>query len=177
MENPSPKSGFRIWIDADACPLPAKEIIYRYAFKWNIEITLVANSHQKIPKFHSIKLVVVAKGLDVADHYICQNIMPDDIVITADIPLASDIIKANAHVITPKGETLDTRNISERLSVRNFFDHLRSSGQHHSRSASYDNGHKKAFAASIDKLVTKLRNAQLLRERDLKTKLDGQEKP
>ncbi|MFK7826608.1 MAG: YaiI/YqxD family protein [Oligoflexales bacterium] len=161
MENPNTKNEFRIWVDADACPIPAKEIIYRYAFKWNIDIILVANSHQKIPKFHSIKLVVVPKGLDVADHYICQHIIQDDIVITADIPLAADIIEAKAHVITPKGETLDTRNISERLSVRNFFDHLRSSGQHHSRSASYDNGHKKAFAASIDKLVTRLRQAQL----------------
>ena len=161
MDTPTTKNGFRIWIDADACPIPAKEIIYKYAFKWNIEVILVANSHQKIPKFHCIKIIVVPKGLDVADHYICQNVVPDDIVITADIPLASDIINAKAHVITPKGEALDTRNISERLSVRNFFDHLRSSGQHHSRSASYDNGHKKAFAASIDRLVTKLRQAQM----------------
>ncbi|NRA45100.1 MAG: YaiI/YqxD family protein [Oligoflexales bacterium] len=165
MDSPNAKNGFRIWIDADACPIPAKEIVYRYAFKWNIEVILVANNHQKIPKFHCIKLIVVPKGLDVADHYICQNVAADDIVITADIPLASDLIKEKAHVITPKGEALDTRNISERLSVRNFFDHLRSSGQHHSRSASYDNGHKKAFAASIDRLVTRLRQAQQRRDK------------
>ena len=156
----SEENQLKIWIDADACPIPAKEVVYKYAFNRSIPVTLVANSYQKIPKFHLINLVVVPKGLDVADHYIHQNIATHDIVITSDIPLASDVIKKNAFIVTPKGEYLNEGNISERLSVRNFFDHLRSSGQHHSRSGEYHNGHKKAFAASLDKLVAQCQRAK-----------------
>lgn len=150
--------GFALWIDADACPFQAKDIVYNYAFKQKIPVTLVANSFQKTPRFHLIKLIVVDKGPDVADHYILNHAQKNHVVITADIPLAGDLIKKGCFVITPKGDALDDKNISERLSVRNFFDHLRSSGQHHSRSASYDDKHKKQFAASLDRLVARLKN-------------------
>jgi len=145
-----------IWIDGDACPREIKEIVYRVSQKNKIHVTFVANKYQKIPNSKLIKIHVVDKGFDKADEYITSNINKDDIVITADIPFAAEVIKKEAHIVTPAGSLLDQRNINERLSMRNFFEDLRSSGTYNSRAKGLSSQNIRNFANAIDKLLAKI---------------------
>jgi uncharacterized protein len=118
----------KIYIDADACPKVIKEILFKAAIRTQCELILVANQALSVPSHKLIKTVQVEKGFDVADNYIASMVTPNDIVITADIPLANDVIDKHAIAINPRGYLYTKENIKQRLSMRNFMESLRSSG-------------------------------------------------
>ncbi|HCN73688.1 MAG TPA: YaiI/YqxD family protein, partial [Pusillimonas sp.] len=117
-----------IWVDADACPAVIKDILYRAAQRSQLPLTLVANQMLRTPPSPLIRAVQVPRGFDVADDYIVERSTTGDLVITADIPLASEVLNKGALVLNPRGERYTADNISERLSMRDMLDELRSSG-------------------------------------------------
>lgn len=145
-----------IWIDADACPNPIKEIIYRAADRKQLYVTLVANQWLKIPSSPFIKMQQVEKGFDIADNVIVQQVTADDLVITSDIPLTADVLNKQAHVLTPRGEryTLDT--IKERLVMRDFMETMRATGVQSGGPAPFSAKDREQFANQLDKLISTL---------------------
>src|SRR5688500_10570984 len=117
-----------IWVDADACPNPIKEILFRAADRLKIPMTLVANQPIRIPPSPFIKMLQVLRGFDIADNKIAESLSPGDLVITADIPLAADVLKLNGYVLDPRGVFYTQDTINERLSMRDFMSQLRESG-------------------------------------------------
>ena len=147
----------KIWVDADACPVVIKEILYRVANRTQILLTLVANQMLRVPSSPWIKALQVPNGFDVADQRIVQEVLAGDLVITADIPLASLVIAKGATVIDPRGELLTEANIQERLTMRNFMDGLRSSGIDVGGPAALSNADRQAFANQVDRQLAKRR--------------------
>ncbi|MES2663572.1 MAG: YaiI/YqxD family protein [Pseudomonadota bacterium] len=145
----------QIWVDADACPNIIKEIIFRAANRIKIQTFLVANQKIVIPRSEYIHFILVKSGFDVADNYIVQNLNAGDLVITADIPLAAEVIAKDAHALNPRGQLYTKDNIQHRLSLRNFMDEIRSSGQHTGGPAPLGNNEKLAFANAIDRFLVK----------------------
>lgn len=117
-----------IWVDADACPGVIKDILFRAAKRTGVELTLVANHAMRIPPGKNIRLLQVPGGFDVADHEIVRRAEKGDLVITADIPLASEIIDNGAMALNPRGERYTTENIRALLNMRDFMDTMRGSG-------------------------------------------------
>lgn len=149
-----------IWVDADACPRPVKEILYRVAMKRSMRVTLVANQHLSCPRSPFIKALQVPGGFDVADNEIVARLTAGDLVITADIPLAAEIIAAGGHVITAHGERLGKDNMAERLQMRNLTETLRSSGMiEGSRQASFSATDKANFANALDRFLAQQKSA------------------
>ena len=147
----------KIWIDADAAPREVKDVVFRAADRLGIETILVANSAQPIPKSAvTVRSVIVRQGANVADQYIVVHSQPGDLAITADIPLAAELVENNVAVIDPRGDEYNESNISARLSMRDFLDELRGTGAPTGGAAPYGPRDKKAFASSFDRLVTKL---------------------
>jgi len=146
----------QIWIDADACPNPIKEIVYRAANRKQIYVTLVANQWLKIPSSPYIKMQQVEKGFDIADNMIVKQVQAHDLVITSDIPLAADALEKQANVLTPRGDryTLDT--IKERLVMRDFMETMRASGLQSGGPAPFSAKDREQFANQLDKLITQL---------------------
>ena len=142
-----------IWVDADACPGAIKEILYRAAERLQIPMTLVANQPLRTPPSRLIRTLQVLRGFDVADNEIARRVQPGDLVITADIPLASDAIDRGAHVLDPRGELYTPDNIRERLQMRNFMDGLRASGVQTGGPAALDQADRKRFADQLDRLL------------------------
>jgi uncharacterized protein YaiI (UPF0178 family) len=118
----------QIWVDADACPKVIKEILFRAAQRVKCNLILVANQGLSIPKSPYIKSVRVAAGFDVADNYIAQHVTSGDLVITADIPLAAEVIAKAAEALNPRGEVYDPNTIKQKLTMRDFMDEMRGSG-------------------------------------------------
>ncbi|MBS0848765.1 YaiI/YqxD family protein [Citrobacter sp. JGM124] len=118
----------QIWVDADACPKVIKEVLFRAAERAQVNVTLVANQLIKTPPSRFIRSLQVASGFDVADNEIVQRCAKDDLVITADIPLAADVLNKNAIALNPRGERYTPATIRERLTMRDFMDTLRASG-------------------------------------------------
>ncbi len=118
----------QIWVDADACPRVIKDILFRAAERLHVSLTLVANRLLHTPPSRYIKAIQVDDGLNVADNQIVQELQHGDLVITADIPLAAEVIEKGGHALDPRGEFYTKSNIGERLAVRNFMDELRSGG-------------------------------------------------
>ena len=118
----------QLWVDADACPNVIKDILFRAAERRGIVCTLVANQFIPVPRVAWMKSIQVPAGFDVADDRIVELIQPGDLAITADIPLAAQVIAKGARVLDPRGELLDAGNIAERLTMRNFMEGLRCSG-------------------------------------------------
>ena len=118
----------QIWVDADACPVVVKEILFRAADRTKTLVTLVANQYIRVPNSEYIKTVQVPSGFDVADNEIVKRAAAGDLVITADIPLAAEIIEKGAHALNPRGEMYSTENIRSLLNMRDFMDTMRSSG-------------------------------------------------
>lgn len=147
----------RIWVDADACPVVIKEILYRVANRTQIPLTLIANQMLRVPPSPWIKALQVPGGFDVADQRIAQEVEAGDLVITADIPLAAQVIAKGAAVIDPRGELLTEANIQERLTMRNFMDGLRSSGVETGGPEALSNADRQAFANQVDRLLAKRR--------------------
>ena len=147
----------QIWIDADACPKVIKEILFRVAERRKIILTLVANKRMVFPSSALIRFVLVPAGADVADQEIVRLMTAGDLVVTADIPLAADVIEKGGHAVDPRGEFFSTENISERLSVRNFMDELRSNGVETGGPASFGAKDKQAFANQLDRFLARQR--------------------
>ncbi len=151
-----------IWVDADACPKAIKEILYRAVERTNIPMTLVANRTLSIPKSPRIDMLEVAAGADVADAEIVAHIQAGDLVITADIPLAADVIANNAHALNPRGTFYSEANVKQYLSMRNFMDELRGSGVTTGGPAAFSNGDRAAFANQLDRFLTRqLKSAKI----------------
>lgn len=148
----------KIWVDADACPVVIKEILYRVANRTRIPLTLVANQMLRVPPSPWIKAVQVPGGFDVADQRIALEVQAGDLVITADIPLAAQVIAKGASVIDPRGELLTAANIQERLTMRNFMDSLRSSGVETGGPAALSNADRQSFANQVDRLLARRQN-------------------
>lgn len=140
-----------IWVDADACPKVIKEILYKAAKRESTMLYLVANQVLSHPPSPFIKSMTVPKGFDVADDEIVSRIIENDLVITSDIPLASDAIAKNVFVITPRGEALTKDNIGGRLTVRNLMDTLRSSGIQTGGPPPLSQKERQLFAQELDK--------------------------
>ncbi|MDD2942660.1 MAG: YaiI/YqxD family protein [bacterium] len=147
----------KIWIDGDACPRPTKEIIFRAATKYNIPVYLVANSFVALPRGPLFKLIQVGKGDDMADSYIVEHVEADDIVITADIPLAALIVEKNSVAINPRGEAYTKDNVRERLSMRDFMYTLREHGVDTSGPSSHSAKDNQRFANSFNSLLCRVK--------------------
>lgn len=144
-----------IWVDADACPKPIKDILCRAAIRTQTALTLVANQMLAVPKSPWVRSLQVPKGFDVADNEIVQRVQAGDLVITADIPLASEAIAKGARVITPRGETYDVGSIAAALTMRNFMDTLRSSGVETGGPAAFSASDQREFARQLDQYLAK----------------------
>ena len=147
----------RIWVDADACPVAIKEILYRVANRVGIELTLIANQMLRVPPSPWIMALQVSSGFDVADQRIAQEAEAGDVVVTADIPLAALVVAKGAVVIDPRGELLDKGNIQERLTMRNFMETLRNSGVETGGPAALSSADRQAFANQLDRLLARRR--------------------
>ncbi|MCP4169975.1 MAG: YaiI/YqxD family protein [Fuerstiella sp.] len=146
----------QIWIDADACPSEAKEILFKAARRIGLRLTLVANQPMNYPKSDLIRFELVKAGADVADQRIVELLSKGDLVVTADIPLAADAIEKGGFVIDPRGDLLDKNNIGSRLSTRNFLAEFRAAGIQTAGPPPYTPKDKQNFANQLDKLLTKL---------------------
>ena len=146
----------KIWVDADACPVVVKEILYRAADRTGVELTLVANQALSTPSSDNINTVQVRQGFDVADDEIVKRCEPGDLVITSDIPLAAEVIEKGAHALSPRGELHTKENIGARLNMRDFLDTMRSSGVEMSGGpAAFSQRDKQDFANNLDRFLTK----------------------
>lgn len=146
----------QIWVDADACPSVIKDILYRAAERKQLLLTLVANQLLRTPPSKYIKSLKVGAGFDVADNEIVRLCQAGDLVITADIPLAAEIIAKGGFVLTPRGERLTQDNIGERLNLRDFMDTLRSSGTQTGGPPPLHQRDRMAFANALDKILASL---------------------
>jgi hypothetical protein len=140
-----------IWVDADACPKPVKEILYRAAARTGIAVTLIANQMLAVPRSPHIRVLQVPKGFDVADNEIARRVEAGDLVITSDIPLAAEVIARGGKVLTPRGETYDAGSIAAALTMRNFIDTLRSSGVETGGPPAFNASDQHAFARQLDR--------------------------
>ena len=145
----------KIWVDADACPVVIKEILFKAAARTGVLVTLVANQYIKTPPSLHIKFVQVGSGFDVADNEIVKRLDAGDLVITADIPLASDAIDKGAYALNPRGEMYTTANIKARLNMRDFMESLRSSGVDTGGPPALNQNDRKSFANHLDKFLTR----------------------
>jgi uncharacterized protein len=146
----------KIWIDADACPRVIKEIVFRASERLEVPVCLVANT--SLARHHSrlISSVVVDGGFDAADDYIAEHAAPDDLVITADIPLAARIVARGAVGLDPRGELYTEENVGERLSVRDLMMELRGAGMVQGGPAQFSNTDRQRFASSLDTILTRM---------------------
>ncbi len=145
----------RIWVDADACPKVIKEILFRAAKRAEVPLTLVANQSLRTPPSQHIKSMQVASGFDVADNEIVKQVEAGDLVITADIPLAAQVVEKGAHALNPRGEFYTPENIKARLSLRDFMAQIRDSGIQTGGPAPISQADRQAFANNLDRLLTK----------------------
>lgn len=143
----------KIWVDADACPKVIKEILFRAADRVGIQVTLVANQPLSVPRSNHIRTVQVPPGFDVADNHIAQQVVENDLVVTADIPLAADVIAKGALALNPRGELYTEANIRQRLTMRDFMETLRSSGVDTGGPAAMSQADRQAFANQLDRLL------------------------
>ena len=142
-----------IWVDADACPVVIKEILFRAADRTGTATTLVANQPLRVPPSPNLRFLQVSAGFDVADNEIARRVEPGDLVITADIPLAAEAIDKGAVALSPRGDLYTRDNIRTRLNMRDFMESLRSSGVDTGGPAAMNHGDRKAFADQLDRLL------------------------
>lgn len=147
----------KIWIDADACPKPIKEILYRVAERQQIVTTLIANRYLAPPSSPWLRSIQVDLGADVADQEIVRLLEVGDLVVTADIPLAAAVIEKGGRALDPRGDFFSVENIRERLSLRNFMDDLRSSGVETGGPAAFRATDKQRFANQLDRFLAQHR--------------------
>ena len=146
----------QIWVDADACPGVIKEIIFRAAERKQIRTTLVANQMLRTPPSKFIRAIQVPSGFDVADAHIVDQLVAGDLVVTADIPLAAQVIERGAHALNPRGELYTTATIRERLNMRDFMEGLRATGVETGGPAAFGQADRQAFANQLDRFLAKI---------------------
>lgn len=145
----------QIWVDADACPATVKELLFRAAERRRIKVTLVANQSMRLPRSEFVTAILVPSGMNIADRKIVEVVEPDDLVITADIPLAADVVAKGATALDPRGELYTENNVHERLSVRNMLDGLRGEGHVLGGPANYTPRNRQEFANQLDRWLAK----------------------
>ncbi len=145
----------KIWVDADACPKVIKEILYRAAERVGLPVTLVANQPLRVPDSPFIRSVQVAAGFDVADSFIVQQAQAGDLVITADIPLAAEVVAKGCLALSPRGEFFTEENVRQRLALRDFMDDLRGSGVNTGGPPALSQADRQAFANRLDRLLAR----------------------
>jgi len=145
----------KIWVDADACPVVIKEILFRAAQRTETQLTLVANQRIHVPPSPFITTVCVSSGFDVADNEILKRIVKGDLLITSDLPLAAEAIDKKAIALSPRGELYSDDNIRARLNMRDFLDSLRGSGIHTGGPSPLGQRERQEFAQHLDKLLAK----------------------
>jgi hypothetical protein len=145
----------QIWVDADACPAVVKETLFRASKRTGVQLTLVANQALTVPMSPHIKAVQVPRGFDVADSEIVARCGPGDLVITADIPLAAEVIDKGAHALSPRGEMFSADTIRERLTMRDFLDTMRASGIQTSGPSALSQSDRQRFANSLDTFLAR----------------------
>lgn len=150
----------RIWVDADACPAPVKEILFRAAERARVQVTLIANQWLRSPPSRHIRTLQVHGGFDVADDAIAARARRGDLVVTQDIPLAARVLANGAQAINPRGDVFTPDDIAERLSMRNFMDELRGAGVQTGGPAPFSHRDRQAFAGQLDRwLANRDRNS------------------
>ncbi len=145
----------RIWVDADACPGVIKEILFRAADRVRVELTLVANHPMRTPLSPYVKSMLVGAGFDVADRRIAELVEKGDLVITADIPLAADVVGKGAVALNPRGDLYDEESVGEALAMRNLMDELRSGGMVTGGPAPLGKTDRQAFANQLDRILAR----------------------
>ena len=143
----------KIWVDADACPVVIKDIIFKAAQRTKTMTTLIANHYLKIPPSPFIKFVQVQSGFDIADDEIVQRVQKNDLVITSDIPLADEVITKFALALSPRGELYSKENIKSRLNIRDFMDTMRASGVHTGGPSALSQTDRQNFANHLDRII------------------------
>jgi uncharacterized protein YaiI (UPF0178 family) len=146
-----------IWVDADACPRPVKEILFKAAERTGIELTLVANHAMAVPRLPNVRLLQVQGGFDVADQEIAKRVAPGDLVITADIQLAADVIARGAQALNPRGEMYSADTIRALLTMRDFMDTMRASGVVTGGPPPLTQADRQAFASQLDRWLARRR--------------------
>jgi uncharacterized protein len=145
----------QIWVDADACPAVIKEILFRAAERTGVRLTLVANKPLRLPVAQNVRFLQVPAGFDAADKRIVELMEPDDLVVTADVPLAAAAIDKGGVALNPRGELYTQENVRERLSMRNFMDELRSGGVNTGGPAALSQRERQLFANQLDRWLAK----------------------
>lgn len=148
------EKSLKIWVDADACPGVIKDILFRSAERTGVQMTLVANQTLRIPKRKNISFLLVNAGFDEADNEIVRRMDEGDLVITADIPLAADVIDKGGQALNPRGELYSAENVRARLSMRDFMETLRSSGINTGGPEALGQKDRQEFANQLDRLLT-----------------------
>ena len=147
----------QIWVDAYACPGEIKELLFRAAKRTETKVTLVANQPLRTPRSEFIESLLVGGDMNAADRRIVELVKPGDLVITADIPLAADVVAAGAQALNPRGELYTDANIGERVAVRNLLDDLRGGGLVTGGPANFSAKDRQAFANQLDRCLTAAR--------------------
>ena len=148
----------KIWVDADACPVVIKELLFRAAERTGVELTLVANHALRKPALANIKMLQVEAGFDVADNEIVKRIEEKDLVITSDIPLAAEVLAKGVFALNPRGELYSKDTIQSKLATRDFMDTLRASGIQTGGPSALSKSDRQNFANQLDKLLVKYLN-------------------
>ena len=148
------RANMKLWVDADACPVVIKEILFKAARRTGVDLILVANHYLRVPPIKNITFLQVPSGFDVADNEISKRLDPGDLVITGDIPLAAEIIEKGGHALNPRGELYTIENIKARLNMRDFMDSLRSSGIDTGGVAPLNQSDRQVFANHLDRFLT-----------------------
>ncbi len=148
----------QIWVDADACPNDVKEMLYRAAKRRQVRVTLVANQSIYIPKSEFIDSVLAPQGMNMADRKIVELAMPGDLVITADIPLAADLVAQGVQALNPRGELYTDVNVGERLAMRNLVDDMRGGGRTMRGPSGFTQRDRQAFANQLDRWLSGLKS-------------------
>lgn len=143
----------KIWVDADACPVVIKEILFKASRRTQTPMTLVANHHLQVPAISWITFLQVHAGFDMADNEIVKRMNPGDLVITGDIPLAAEVVDNKGFALNPRGTFYTTENISQHLNMRDFMDTMRSSGIDSGGPSSMTANDKREFANQLDQFL------------------------
>jgi len=147
----------QIWVDADACPVVIKDILFRAAERTGVQVTLVANQPIRVPGSRFVNFLQVASGFDVADDEIARRCQPGDLVITSDIPLAAEVIEKGGTALSPRGELHTRDNIRARLNMRDFLDTMRSSGMESGGPPALNQSDRQQFANQLDRWLARRR--------------------
>jgi len=143
----------KIWVDADACPVVIKEILFKAAERTKIQTTLIANHHLRTPPSRVIHFMQVKSGFDIADDEIVKRVEKNDLVITSDIPLADEVISKSAIALSPRGELFTKENIKSRLNIRDFMDTMRASGVQTGGPPALSQSDRQTFANHLDTIL------------------------